>query len=154
MEPAAHKPPTDERLLGFARRMRSDSTDAEIKLWWLLRNRKLGGFKFRRQVPIGNYILDFYCHEGGLVIEADGGQHDDPAHQAYDVRRTEYLRTQGISVLRFWDNDILRSTQAVKEEIYRVLTQREARQVEIPPASPHPDPLPGGEGEIPTLSKS
>jgi type I restriction enzyme M protein len=127
--------------------MRSDSTDAEIKLWWLLRNRKLGGFKFRRQVPLGNYILDFYCHEAMLVVEADGGQHDDPAHHSYDVRRTEYLRTQGISVLRFWDNDILRSTQAVKEEIYRVLTQWEARQMEISPASPHPDPLPGGEGE-------
>jgi very-short-patch-repair endonuclease len=127
--------------------MRNDSTDAEIKLWWLLRNRKLAGFKFRRQVPIGNYVLDFYCHEAALIVEADGGQHDHPAHQTYDLRRTEYLRMQGISVLRFWDNDILSSTQSVKEEIYRVLPQREGRQAEIPPASPHPNPLPGGEGE-------
>ena len=148
MEAGSHKPPTDERLLGFARQMRTDSTDAEIKLWWLLRNRKLAGFKFRRQVPLGNYILDFYCHEAGLVVEADGGQHDDPSYQTYDLRRTEYLRTQGISVLRFWDNDILRNTQAVKEEIYRVLTQQEVRPVEIPPVPPHPNPLPEGEGAM------
>jgi type I restriction enzyme M protein len=120
--------------------MRHDSTDAEAKLWWMLRNRKLGGFKFRRQVPIGNYILDFYSHEGRLTIEADGGQHDDPAHHEYDTRRTEYLQREGIRILRFWDNDILRNTQAIKEEIYRVLT--------APPVSPHPNPLPGGEGEL------
>jgi very-short-patch-repair endonuclease len=152
MEPKIHKPPTDERLLGFARRMRSEPTDAENKLWWLLRSRKLGGFKFRRQVPLGNYILDFYCHEARLVVEADGGQHDDPTGQSYDARRTVYLQSQGIRVLRFWDNEVLTQTEAVREMIYRELTQEVPGRIVATSASPHPNPLPEGEGVNPASS--
>lgn len=67
------------RLKTFARRMRAESTDAERKLWHILRDRKLGGFKFRRQHPVAGYIVDFFCLEAGVVVEADGGQHYNPA---------------------------------------------------------------------------
>ena len=128
--------------------MRSDSTDAESKLWWLLRNRKLGGFKFRRQVPLGNYILDFYCPEAKLAVEADGGQHDEPINQNYDERRATFLQSLGIRMVRFWDNDILKHAIAVREQIYRELMRENIDQTNFPPASPHPNPLPEGEGEI------
>jgi len=117
-----HKPPAPEHLLAFARQMRSDSTDAEKRLWKLLRNRRIAGFKFRRQVPLCRYILDFYCQDAKLAIEADGGQHDEPANAEHDARRTQYLQSQGIRVLRFWDTDILKNTDAIAEKIYRELT--------------------------------
>jgi type I restriction enzyme M protein len=121
--------------------MRSFSTDAEKRLWRVLRNRKLGGFKFRRQVPIAPYIIDFYCHEIGVAVEADGGQHSDPAQLAYDNRRTTFLNKQGVKVMRFWDHDVLRDTEVVREMIYRICDQR--KSLLIPP---HPNPLPKGEG--------
>jgi very-short-patch-repair endonuclease len=83
------KPPTPERQLEHARKMRHEQTDAEKRLWWILRDRRLGEFKFRRQVPVGPYILDFYCHEGKLAVEADGGQHSEPQTASYDARRTD-----------------------------------------------------------------
>ena len=122
-EPRRRKPPIPAHLLEFARRMRAEPTDTETKLWWLLRNRRLAGFKFRRQVPVGSYILDFYCHEARLAVEADGGQHSEPGQAAYDARRTEYLKKLGIRVLRFWDNDVLKHTDSVLEAIYRELTE-------------------------------
>jgi very-short-patch-repair endonuclease len=76
-------------LRGFARGLRREATDAERRLWSLLRNRQLGGFKFRRQVPIGPYIADFICFDRRLIIEADGGQHAD---SAYDEARDAWLR--------------------------------------------------------------
>src|SRR4051812_16265240 len=83
------------------RTLRHGATDAEALLWHELRNRQLGGFKFRRQHPCGPYIVDFYCAERKLAIELDGGQHYAPAAQAYDARRSRYLRRHGIEVLRF-----------------------------------------------------
>ena len=144
-----HKPRTPEHLLEFARRMRSDPPDAEKRLWRMLRNRRLGGFKFRRQAPLGSYILDFYCHEAKLVVEADGGQHSDPKQAAKDAKRTAYLKSLGIRVLRFWDNDILKHTDAVAEQIYRAVSEpaRGIRQGESVADCPHPNPLPEGEGE-------
>jgi type I restriction enzyme M protein len=135
------KPPTDERLLEFARGMRRFSTDAEKRLWRALRNRKLGGFKFRRQIPIGSYIIDFYCHEVKVAVEADGGQHSEPTHVKYDKRRTAFLKSEGIHVMRFWDHDVLRDTDVVREMIYRICDEQ--RSLVIPP---HPNPLPKGEG--------
>jgi very-short-patch-repair endonuclease len=140
------KPPVNEHLLKFARGMRSHSTDAEKRLWRILRDRRLGGFKFRRQVPMGKYILHFHCHEENLVVEADGGQHSEPVILAKDLKRTEYLKSLGIRVLRFWDNDILKFTDAVREKIYRELTKENCSQATSIESAPHPNPLPEGEG--------
>lgn len=96
-----------------ARRLRRDSTDAEQRLWRHLRNRNLGGFKFRRQVTIGPYIADFACVEAKLIVEADGGQHTNER----DERRTAYLEALEWKLLRLWNNDILQKTEAVLEMI-------------------------------------
>jgi very-short-patch-repair endonuclease len=116
------KPPLDPRLLSHARAMRSDPTDAEAKLWQLLRNRRLAGFKFRRQVPVAGYVVDFYCHEAKLGVELDGGQHNDDEGAEYDRGRTKALERSGVRVLRFWNPDVFRYTDAVLEHIYEMLT--------------------------------
>ena len=143
-----HNPRTPDHLLRFARRMRSDAPDAEKRLWRLLRDRRLGGFKFRRQVPMGSYILDFYCHAAKPAVEADGGQHSELEHADNDAKRTAYLNLLGIQLLRFWDNDVLKHSDAVAEQIYRALTEPEEldRRGKSPFIRPHPNPLPGGEG--------
>jgi very-short-patch-repair endonuclease len=102
--------------------MRCDSTDAERKLWWILRSRKLDGFKFRRQHPVAGYIVDFICIKHQLVIEPDGGQHDEPAARAYDEKRTKRLEEVGLRVIRFWDPDVLKHPHEVAESIYEALT--------------------------------
>lgn len=96
-------------------------TDAEGLLWKLIRNRRIAGMKFRRQHPIGRYILDFYCDEKRLCIELDGGQHGDAI--VYDKRRDAWLRSRGIRILRFWNNEMLTETEAVLEAIYRALIE-------------------------------
>src|SRR5687768_4768289 len=118
------------RLLGFAREMRHEQTDAERRMWMLLRDRKLSGFKFRRQHPIANYIVDFFCIRAKLVVELDGGQHSDPTALEYDSRRTAALNELGIRVLRFWDHDMLRDCDSVLETIYNALV----------PEGPSPQP--------------
>ena len=123
-----------ETLLTRARKMRHEPTDAERLLWRYLRARRLGGFKVRRQVPVGPYIVDFVCLEARLIIEADGGRHADST--TYEDRRSAELAAMGFRVLRFWKNEILGEIDAVLERIRVAL-----------PRSPHPDPLPGGEGE-------
>jgi len=105
-----------EDIKTWAREMRAQMTDAEALLWRLLRNRRIAGAKFRRQHPVGRYILDYYCVEKKLGIELDGGQHNDAAD--YDQRRDSWLDTQGIRVLRFWNNQMLAETEAVMEAIY------------------------------------
>ncbi|MBI4990534.1 DUF559 domain-containing protein [Candidatus Gottesmanbacteria bacterium] len=75
-------------LKDYARNLRRRQTDAERLLWWRLRNRQLAGFKFRRQFPIADYIVDFYCDEKKLAIEVDGGQHTTPKYRQYDIKRT------------------------------------------------------------------
>ena len=109
------------RLMAFARSMRKAPTDAEKKLWSLLRRGKLDGFHFRRQVPVAGYIIDFCCLSAGIGVEADGGQHFDPQGK-YDQRRSEALLAKGIRILRFSDVDILRYPDAVQKTIYRELT--------------------------------
>jgi very-short-patch-repair endonuclease len=111
-----------------ARHMRTNATDAERLLWRYLRDRRLRQFKFRRQQPLGPFIVDFVCFEARVVIEADGGQHQEQA--AYDEVRTRYLQARGYRVLRFWNNDILQCRDAVLETIVRAL------------ARPHPGPPP------------
>jgi len=94
-------------------------TDAEAMLWKFLRSRRIGGAKFRRQYPLGRYILDFYCVEQQLCVELDGGQHGTAV--AYDERRDAWLNAQGVRVLRFWNNQMLTETEVVVEAIYREL---------------------------------
>ena len=102
-----------------AREMRLNPTDAEHRLWSMLRDRRMLVFKFRRQFVIERYIVDFICFERRLIIEADGSQH---AESEYDQRRDAFLRAQGFSVLRFWNNDVLQNASGVFEAIYAELT--------------------------------
>jgi very-short-patch-repair endonuclease len=94
----------DNTLRDRARQLRRNQTEAEARLWNALRDRRLGGWKWRRQVTVGPYILDFLCPEGGLVVELDGGQHADQV--AYDERRTRYLESRGLRVIRFWNGAV------------------------------------------------
>jgi very-short-patch-repair endonuclease len=103
----------------FARQLRKNMTDAEQRLWSELRYRQLGGWKFRRQAPIGSYIADFVCFERKLIIELDGGQHAERAE--YDERRSEWLASQGFRVLRFWNHQVFEETESIKEWIWQAL---------------------------------
>jgi very-short-patch-repair endonuclease len=95
------------------RELRRRCTDAEAALWEVLRDRGLAGAKFRRQHSCGPFILDFYCARRRLAVELDGGQHFEPAAQAYDARRSAYLATRGITVLRFGTDLIFREREGV-----------------------------------------
>ena len=99
--------------------MRKRSTLAEVLLWQEIKNRKLSGFKFSRQRPIGWYIADFYCEKALLVIEIDGDSHD--TKQEYDAKRDEYLKSLGLTVLHFYDLDIKYRIDTVVHEIEKVL---------------------------------
>jgi very-short-patch-repair endonuclease len=98
--------------------LRRNTTDAERRLWAALRSRRLAGYKFRRQHPIGRFIVDFACTKHGLIIEADGGQHDE---SMADAHRTAWLESKGWRVLRFWNNDILVNTEGVVSTILEAL---------------------------------
>ena len=113
--------PVPPELLIFAKQLRQQQTDAEQLLWQVLRGRNLNGFKFRRQYPVGGYILDFYCYEASLAIELDGGGHNTEEQFLYDTERTKALIGAGIKVVRFWNHDVLNSLEAVLEEIYGYL---------------------------------
>jgi|SRR4030042_4730251 very-short-patch-repair endonuclease len=101
----------------FARTLRKRSTDAENLLWKHLRAKRLMGLKFRRQEPIGKYIVDFVCHEKKLIIELDGGQHSEEPER--DKERDRWFRSEGFRVLRFWNNDVLSQTEEVLEAIVK-----------------------------------
>jgi very-short-patch-repair endonuclease len=103
-----------------ARELRSDMTDAEQKIWQAVRGEQIKGYKFRRQYVVGSYIADFACTKEKLVIELDGGQHQDQV--AYDEKRTAYLQTQGWRVLRFWNNDVMVNMDGVLFSIADALT--------------------------------
>ena len=129
-----------------ARRLRRDSTDTERRLWAVLRDRRLAGFKFRRQVAVGGYILDFYCVRAKLAIELDGGQHSEGEAVRYDNARTAKLAELGVKVIRFWDCDVLKFPDAVKATVYRAVMEGtcelSAAQLAIETA-----PSPGTPGE-------
>ena len=108
--------PTHRR---FARNMRAEPTDAEAKLWYHLRDGRLNGLKFRRQVPIGGSIVDFVCYERRFAIEVDGGQHAD---NAGDIERDSELRRRGFAVMRFWNDDVLSNIDAVIGKIVAATT--------------------------------
>jgi very-short-patch-repair endonuclease len=107
-----------------AKSLRQRQTDAEQLLWYRLRDRRLSGYKFRRQLPIGTYIADYVCMSSRLLIEIDGGQH--AANAAYDEQRTDFLRQEGYKVIRFWNNDVLQNLEGVLTTILAELKKREA----------------------------
>jgi len=112
--------------------LRRDATKAEKKLWYLLQRGQMAGLSFRRQHPLGKYIVDFYCSPLKLAIEVDGGQHNELAHQVGDERRSQWLRGKGVTVLRFWNNDVLQNIEGVWDEIERAaskLSLRSARRL-------------------------
>ncbi len=105
-----------------AKSMRRAPTEAEQKLWNFLRRKHLAGFKFRRQQPVGPYILDFYCFEAKVAIELDGGGHALDDQRAYDDQRTQYLASQGIRILRFWNNELVKNPEGVCQRIVHALS--------------------------------
>jgi len=124
-----------ERARVRARSLRTTPTDAETLLWYHLRDRRLAKYKFRRQRTIGPYFADFACLEAKLIVELDGGLHVEAA--GYDENRSRFIEAQGYRVLRFWNNEVLTQTDAVRERILQALLE----------GSPHPSPLPqAGEG--------
>ena len=100
-------------------------TDAEQRLWYHLRARRFLGWKFRRQVPLGNYIADFLCEESRVIIEVDGGQHAERIE--LDLQRTEWMRAQGYAVIRFWNNDVLTNIDGVLATLSPALSQGRGR---------------------------
>lgn len=97
-------------------------TDAEQKLWHRLRRKQIDGLHFRRQAPIGKYVVDFYCHAERLIVELDGGQHEIDA--AKDLVRTLDLENLGFRVIRFWNNEVFENIDGVLESIRNVVTRR------------------------------
>jgi very-short-patch-repair endonuclease len=116
------KLPLPENVLSRCRELRKSSTNAEKRLWSLLRNRQLAGAKFRRQHPIGDFTVDFYCPDARLVIEIDGGQHSETSHACRDSERTKRLEALGDKVLRFWNFEVLQNPESVMETIFNTLT--------------------------------
>jgi len=117
------------RAVTFAREMRSHATDAESLLWRQLRGRRFAGWKFKRQQPIGPYIVDFVCFAARLVVEVDGGQH---LESEADSTRDAWLIKHGFAILRLWNNDVLMQTDSVLEKLLELL-----------PLSPDPSPARG-----------
>ncbi len=104
-----------KKIVAAARSLRKTSTDAEKVLWRHLRRKQLVGFKFRRQQPVDNFVVDFVCFEKRIIIEVDGGQHSAER----DFERDSYLIKYGFKVLRFWSNDVLKNIEGVSEEIMK-----------------------------------
>lgn len=109
--------------LDRAKELRRNQTDAEKSVWAKLRARRFDMFKFRRQVPLGSYILDFVCFEARLIIELDGGQHGEAASQTYDAERDDWLRSQGLSIARFWNHQIFAEWEVIEEVLWKTLNE-------------------------------
>jgi very-short-patch-repair endonuclease len=141
-----------------ARTLRKRPTWAEKLLWRWLRDRRFSAYKFRRQHPVGDYFLDFFCEEARLSIELDGFQHGHPARQVRDAERTKFLATLGIKELRFWNGRLRREPQVVRDTIFQALQERAPHPLpdytrpgvvgeSLRNTRPHPSPLPQGEGD-------
>lgn len=107
----------------LARELRKNQTPQETKMWSILRNYQVKGLKFKRQYPIGNYIVDFVCKDIKLVIEIDGSQHNEIQNIKYDETRTKFLNSKGYTVLRFWNNDIDKNIDGVYEKILAAINE-------------------------------
>ncbi len=112
--------PSRDEMRSRARELRRDMTDADRLLWAKLSRRQIAGYRFQRQRPVGNSIVDFICYQGRLVVEVDGSQH--LMNSAYDAHRTAILEARGFRVLRFWNHDVLSKTEAVLDVIHKALT--------------------------------
>ena len=128
----------DPQLLEFAKSMRHTATDAEHILWQLLRAKRFMDLKFRRQHVIEPYIVDFYCHEIGLVVELDGSQHGTDDAIEYDAERTKFLEALGLTVVRYWNHDVLARMNVVLEDLWNVCNELKVEVEKFP--------LPMGEG--------
>ena len=128
--------PVRRQISPYASRLRRDMTDAERKLWDVLRNRQLEDFKFRRQTSIGPFVVDFLCIEASLVIELDGGQHSEET----DAARTAFLKAEGLTVLRFWNHDVMSNVEGVAGAIRIALLQKNRKTLT------QPSPAKAGEG--------
>jgi very-short-patch-repair endonuclease len=111
-------------LKANAQKLRKEMTESEQLLWDRLRRKQILGVQFYRQKPIGNYIVDFFAPEAKLVIEIDGSQHMSESGVLKDKKRDDYLRGEGLLVLRFHDSEVLIDTEAVTEMIFRILSER------------------------------
>ena len=109
-----------------ARALRKNQTEAERKLWHTIRLRQLNGYKFRRQYPLGRYIVDFVCLEKKLIVELDGGHHGEDGQMEHDLERDQWLRSQGFRVLRIWNARVFKEHRFVLDEIYYYLRNDEA----------------------------
>jgi very-short-patch-repair endonuclease len=118
-QPPSHRP-TARRIRSFAKKMRREPTDAEAAMWRLLRDRQFQRFKFRRQVPFQNLILDFVCFEKRFIVDIDGGQH---AGSERDMARDAFLAPGGFRIARYWNNDVLQQPTAVLEDILAKLAE-------------------------------
>ncbi|HLG89382.1 MAG TPA: endonuclease domain-containing protein [Alphaproteobacteria bacterium] len=136
-------PPGDLKTRERVRDLRVNATPAERTLWRYLRIKQVHQVRFRRQFPIGPFIADFVCLKAKLIVEVDGGQHD--ANVAYDENRTKWLESQGFEVIRFWNNDVLESTEGVVNEIASRVEARLAI-VERDGGTPSPNPSREGRG--------
>jgi very-short-patch-repair endonuclease len=112
-------------ILAHCRELRQNSTLPENILWSLLRSHRFKNAHFRRQHPMGSYILDFYCHEVRLAIELDGSQHREESNLVYDQERTEFFRSRGITVIRFWNDEVLNQLEDVLGVIWEALPDKE-----------------------------
>jgi very-short-patch-repair endonuclease len=121
-----------------ARRLRRNQTDADRLLWFRLCDRRTAGWKFKRQVPIDRFVVDFCCADAKLIVELDGGQHDQ--HRDRDADRARVLEAMGYLVLRFWNHDVAQNMDGVLEGILSTINQNRSEP-------PHPTPLPYGERE-------
>ena len=121
-----------------SRQLRKNMTPQEKRLWSAIRNRQFFGYRFRRQFPIGQYIVDFICREKKIIIEIDGGQHNEDINIYCDNKRTEYLMAKGYKIIRFWNNEIDKNLVGVYEKLKEVFNV-------IDTITP-PQPSPSGEG--------
>lgn len=112
------------KIISHARALRKAQTLHEAKLWYFLRSNRFKDYKFRRQFPVGNYIVDLCCFQQRLIIELDGGQHNDAVSVSYDKQRDVFLRSQGFDVLRLWNNELDNNLGGVLDRIYVLLTKR------------------------------
>jgi len=112
-----------DKIFAKAKELRSNTTEAEDYLWKFLANRRLNGFKFRRQHPILRYIADFYCHEARLIVEVDGGIHNDEDHRIYDEGRTYELKEFGVRIIRVSNNELFDSIDTVLQQIQIAIEQ-------------------------------
>ncbi|MEE3349323.1 MAG: endonuclease domain-containing protein [Candidatus Gastranaerophilaceae bacterium] len=111
--------------LNQAKMLRKNMTEQEKVLWNLLRNNQFYGLKFRRQVPIGNYVADFVCEIHNVIIELDGGQHNEPENIEKDKQRTDFLESKGYKIIRFWNNEIDNNLEGACEVIYKTIFKKD-----------------------------